>query len=541
MKKILLVSAIAALTTAGAFAQQAPEKELEMVVKYKNEKETRIPVEKIADIAYFDAPKYMKAGYALACEYNPKGTYAEYSLILSNTPDGSLKNEDDFMMILKLSAALAEDETDIVIPAGEYRPGTGVGTWDVSSSGISMVYDNEAITSPIVEGVATVDMVGSNYRVTVQAKGFDGSPVNVVYEGPVEIEVGSDGYTPFPENVEVEFTKSGGRFWGNWFYPFSDDGSLEFYSGEFDNKGVQISGYHLTLLFYIPKVDSPETYKDLPAGTYNIDNTKDANSRYWLPYTLQQGESIWLEMLGGYQDIGSILRYVGKDGKRHMSLITGGTMTVTKDGEDCNIVFNLVTKEGKTVTATYKGASGIGNYCDNSGQYPRPFSNTGEDVALEFTPTTIGVYYDLKNDICADMKHVYLMIVDESQAKGDYLSLDFLTQSGEVEDGVYTISDKDFKSHTMFPGNYSFGGVVQFCWFGDLSQLDKEGYCDYMAPLMEGTMTVSTEAGGARKFVFDFKDDDGHKLTGSWTGSLVKGQVPSGVAPKGMREIKLNK
>ena len=64
-----------------------------------------------------------------------------------------------------------------------------------------------------------------------------------------------------------------------------------------------------------------------------------------------------------------------------------------------------------------------------------------------------------------------------------------------------------------------FGGVPDFSVVGNLEICDSQGYQEIQACVGSGTVTFETVKGG-KKITFNLVSADGHKITGTYTGSM---------------------
>ncbi len=185
---------------------------------------------------------------------------------------------------------------------------------------------------------------------------------------------------------------------------------------------------------------------------------------------------------------------------------------------------------GLDVKVTFKGKPALFNFCDNDkSEVKRPWSTLTENYKLNFTANTAGIYFRDDPSIVENLNTYTLWITDLDMDKGDYFQFQFMTSADNIADGTYTVATT-FADNTILPGWLGYGGDICGSWFADMNTA-QEGVATVVAPVTEGTFTVSTE-GDLRKIVFNLKDDNGKTITGEFKGLLVDGDEMHGQAPQ---------
>ena len=72
--------------------------------------------------------------------------------------------------------------------------------------------------------------------------------------------------------------------------------------------------------------------------------------------------------------------------------------------------------------------------------------------------------------------------------------LEIMEKEAGLPDGTYTINNS-LENGTIIPGEVDYGGGSIFSWYGDLDTTTPDGYQEVLAPLVEGTLTISTTGG----------------------------------------------
>lgn len=452
-------------------------------------------------------------------------TSGNYEVVIGNTD--MLEWDGDAQMVLDLYNAVDADPLNAVLPNGVYEPGADgtPGTYNPNYTHISIVVDGELITSPVM-GTITVDRKGAEYSILVDGILFtEQTPIKVSYTGPIQfVESDTAERVPFDTPQQITFDILETWYWGGWFYPFSDDLGLYFYTGEFDENNTLIKGYHFHLFsLYMPKVadyNSPQI--EIANGVYEVTPDRgDWQSTYALPYTFKRGSVTTIYEEEHLQ--GSYVTYVDKElNVNKVGLIAGGTITINGSGENYTIEFDLVTEEGVSITGSYQGGLNLGNYNDNDlneNWKNRPWTTLTEDHTYSWEPDTQG-YGFLMGDYIKEGLDTWLVMLMSDSSVGDYFTTELLVDSSNgttFPTGTFNI-DWDLADRTMIPGFIDYGGGVLFTYYGDLTPAS-DGYSTHSAPIASGTVTI-TQEGNEYKFVFDMTDDAGNKVTGEWQGNV---------------------
>lgn len=516
MKKILL-SALALCAALAVGAQT--EKELVLTDMDGNEK--TFPLDQVDGVIFQAQPEYLKLTSAFNTGYEEVGPLGIYSVSFGTNVDenGNPASKEDMVVNLILAGPWSDDVRNPLLPPGYYRVGRSDAeyTFDVTKSSITVLSDEGIAPSMIIDGTVDVREVDEGeYDIRMELTTFSGASVDLRYQGRVDFPSGFSDFEPFTKNVNVNYTYGQGRFWGNWYYPFAADLALQFYEGTIED-GYLKDGYMLYIQLYEPKpADEMNPNQRVADGTYTLETREVINYTY-LPFRFVPGERT--EFLGQTYITKTRLEYYGPDGSRKLGLINGGTLTVSENGT--KFVFDFTTEEGIQIKGTYTGTPLLQNFCDNDVKAPkRPYSTLTENVALNWEAGTIAMSYNEGPSILDNANTMMLMFTHPSMAIGDYISIDFFTESETVPTGTFTVGGALEPGHAI-PGEFDYGGQMLFCWYGDLSEVDEDGYNTKYAPLSSGTITISDLGNDNYKVVFNVMDDDNHSITGEFSGYVI--------------------
>lgn len=510
-------------TLALAAAMTAMAQQYQVVVTTADGRKEVFESSDIANIRFENAPVYNVADRILSSVYNPRSNNALYQFMLADSPSdewGDPMDVGNFQIQLTLAAPLSEDKYFPVLPAGFYNPSVNYNdfTWSPEKSAAWIrVDEGEDGTTQLflVNGSTDVRHTeNGGYDIRCELMSMDGYSLDVRYQGPIDFVAGNGVVDEFDEDQDVTFTRTYGRYWGNWFETFADDLAIQFAEGQFDSDGFMTSGYILEVAPYMPKADDPKSLNPvrLPDGVYVCDPREVKPQSTGVPFTFDRGRII--NVFGVESPVGTYLTYYAPNGKRQRALITEGSFTVSNNGT--RFKFDMVSSNGIHVYGTYDRAPYIDNLCDN--EEPAGQDMIDRDVTLNFRADTECINFALGDEMWPDTNYHQIFFTEPKMEQGDFLSLYLFSDPNDLADGVYTVNNK-FENFGILAGNLDYGHDMIYSWYGDLSIVDDEGYNTFMTPICGGTVTVTT-VGNERMFEFELLSKDGHKIDGTWQGEV---------------------
>ncbi len=526
MKRNILASI--ALAAAGlACAQQ-----YQVVVTTTDGEKRVYETSDVSKITFENAPVYVQADRMLGTGvYNPQSNAtALYSFtIMDCEPDyyGEPSVIGGLQLTVTLVGNLTEDPYNATIPEGYYRGGVGSTpfTWNLEKSGLWIRATEDE------DGVANIFMFGGaidvrraengDYDIRCEMDAMDGSIVNVRYQGPMELIPGQMVYEDFTEDQDVVFDAAQGRYWGNWYLPYADDMAVQFYNGFFDHTDTQVEGYWLNLDLYAPKNEDPMNFRPVYVadGTYTVEPREAVFEFTNVPYSFKRG--VITDVFGNEMPTNTYVIHTDVKGHRQLALITGGEVTVSNGGKHFD--FDLVDRNGIHIRGSFDGTPIIQNLCDNATAEPALADFVDHDVNLDFAENdkAVCLNYVMGDYLWPGLNSHIVMFTDPTFNGGDYISTELFCESDVLSDGVYTIGT-EFKNGVMLKGARTYGQEMLFTWYGDLDEVDEEGYNTFISPIYSGTMTVTTidPVKDIRQFDFDLATPKGYKITGTWTAEM---------------------
>ncbi len=479
--------------------------------------------------------------------YTTEGETGIYNICLGTNLDRYEMPAEvgDMYISMYLYAPLDEDPTNAVLPSGTYAQDSTHAhmTWDprhtVAIVKVSEGQEMDYFPYPLSEGTVYVSREGDEYTINVAFKlTGDETEVRAQYVGPITFASGGSSANDiknFESDPNVTLESAYGTYYGSWAYPHADDITLRFRKNIYDENGDVIQSYSLTTMIFISKLaDYTIENPQVPSGKYDVTmkKTPDMNNT---PFTVSYG------FLGDYMGelipFGSSLMMTDyKEGLTYAGYFTGGSMTVANNDGEYDIEFNFITPEGLDITAHFNGEIEIENRCNNNsdpnylGANGKPISSLTEHINLNIEENNLALIAHYGNYIFPDKAAWYFSLgaIDKNgdeKNTGDYIQTEFLKNIVPYADavsaipGTYTVSSSH-EANTLLPGYSSFGNNSPFyTWYGDLGSYDNElGYNTKMAPIASGTMVIEDLGNGIYSFTFDFVDDAGYTVKGSWSG-----------------------
>lgn len=466
-----------------------------------------------------------------------ESTLGNYTVLIANAlpgADGYPADENELQFQLDFYAAPDKDPMNAVLPSATYQAADHPEQLCFCRTSTIMYLRSggELHQLPVVTGQIDVSREGNIYTIHLNCGLLSGETFRARYKGPIQFtETHSATQERFTEPQDVTLDLAQGRYYGNWFYPHADDISMEFFSGDFDENNNFVNGYYFRTELWMPKVENPtkDTKVIITDGQYTIIRQHLA-SQQQVPMRFTEGE--YTDFMGMKLNTGTHLFYMdGETGKNKIAFIKEGTINVTRTGNTYKFDCDMTSEEGVSIKVSYEGKVTIGNFVDNSSEPKRPMSSLTEDHQLSFHENLTAQFYNLGEYLMPGLNSWMFLLTaaedptdENSPLVGDMITGEFLTSAADgltLVPGTYTIS-KELKPFTLHPGYMPYGSAeVGYTWYGDMSSVDATGAASILAPINEGTMTVTKE-GDEYKFVFNFQDDTtpAHSITGEWTGKI---------------------
>lgn len=478
----------------------------------------------VSKITFTDAPSYTPADYCYQAVYRTQDQQGIYNVRLANCPVDKYDSPSQvggFEVDLSLCGPMSADMLNAEIPEGFYSMGSGSSpmTWDVTKTALYLRLtegEDGVSTQMLADGTVEVRRDGMDYDIRMECQLITGEKFNFQYFGPITFSLSELENVAFTEDIDIVFDGCQGRFYGNWNYPFCDDMLLQLYNGEWSSDGaVHIEGYWAQFPIYLPKSENPEAgITSVPDGVYKMEG-RNLNSFFNVPFTYQYGRVI--DFFGIESPTDSYVMYVDRYGVNKRALLLDGTITVSGAGTKIEFDMNTDTP-GVHFKAVYEGAPYIANFCDNTRELVAESSLTS-NYEMNLDNGQLAFAYKSDEYIVEDLSWFEVYVTDPDYTNGDYLQIHLLAKGDKLPDGVYTINNA-LTDMTGLKGAVNPGGEIVLSWMSDLSSADSEGVQSVIAPIMGGTVTVTTTGDNTRKLVFDLEDEKGNLINGVYEGAF---------------------
>lgn len=359
--------------------------------------------------------------------------------------------------------------------------------WNIETGEGAYVVDAEIALSHNDDGTSTiVGFIESEY----------GDHLNINWTGVI------DGFTfggETPEPAE-DIVFNAPYFAGEYYTPSEVGAGKDTYNYYFALSDAVVDGGNAVVgatyfYFDLYNTEFNETIT-IPNGVYTFDATDScdnmtAGAYYTYGFYVQDSETIiWY-------------------------MPTSGTVTVS----DNKIVAELMLEDGRKATVTYEGNISLGNTGGNEGG---GMSTLEGDLELNGTGWThLAQYYG--DYYTADTDNWFVEIYEDPyNGNGGYLLLDLLVDPANDDwRGTYTVlTDLSDAKGKFVAGGVDAEGYMLGCWYAELADGDIGGA---MAPIADGTITITAGADGAMTIAYDCVDDNGNKITGSVAAEAYAG------------------
>lgn len=301
--------------------------------------------------------------------------------------------------------------------------------------------------------------------------------------------------------IDVEFTAGAlnGEYYGTSYSSIPNYFAILSKNGTTGNMDLYLDTYYRLDIFHTDAAGDPLT---LPQGIYEFD-----------PYGLGDKVSFG----GSY----TLMFQTHEDGSFTDEYLSDGVVIVTENKVEAILV--LETEEVHHVV--YEGSLELGWV-----QFEEPdfYSTLTDDYSFNHTGGTIrlvnyGDYYNVGGN-----NWVVSMVLPGANINGDYFMLDIVTDDlGYTRDSIVGTYTCTAKGETVAKNTFGYGYMDGTNYNGSWYQVVVDNYVDHsqVAPLAGGTITIAEEGTGFL-VTYDCVDDNGHKITGTFSCPIVEEYNP---------------
>ena len=233
-------------------------------------------------------------------------------------------------------------------------------------------------------------------------------------------------------------------------------------------------------------------------------------------FTLQNGDSDKNFLIPGqeeyeagtyYPAFSYVQNYVTSNSST-TGYVNGGSVTVKKSAKGYSFMIEVTTKDGHKVTGSYDGTFPL---------YGPGNSTLTEDYNISFSSDTKGsaVYY---GDYYSTGTANWMLVLMPESGKGDAFYMECFNHNLDFTKGFSAGTynpDNTGKSMTFLPGAIDDKGQLANTYY---AYVDGNNIYRF-APITGGNVKI-TYNGETSNVSIDGIDDSGHKVTGSWSGTL---------------------
>ncbi|MBO7264297.1 MAG: BACON domain-containing protein [Alistipes sp.] len=301
--------------------------------------------------------------------------------------------------------------------------------------------------------------------------------------------------------IDVEFTAGAlnGECYGTSYSSIPNYFAILSKNGTTGNIDLYLDTYYRLDMFHTTPAGDPLT---LPQGVYEYD-----------PYGL--GDKI--SFGGSY----TLMFQTHEDGTYTEGYLKDGVVIVTENKVEAILVLTT----GEVHHVVYEGSLELGWL-----QFETPdfYSTLENDYSFNHTGGTIrlvnyGDYFNVGGNNWG-----VSMVLPGSPINGDYFMLDIVTGDlGTTRDSIVGTYTCAAKGETVAKNTFGYGYMDGVEYMGSWYQVIVDNFVDHsqVAPLAGGTITIEAEGTGFL-VTYDCMDDNGHKITGTFSCPIVEEYNP---------------
>ena len=423
-----------------------------------------------------------------------------YTNILSSAEDITAPGATSYQFELYCEAPA--DGRNPLPDLGTYTCGNGSEAMTFVSAKYTYINGNGAVERDLTINDGTIEFGqdGKEYFFDATLTDSEGKVHHITYSSSVSIIYGE--YSQDPHSIiltkDVDFTAA---------------------TAEAEYEGFENGVMHVSLLFddqgetryqNIMHVEAYMPYNEegriLP-GTYNIASDHSE-------YTIETGEIV--VVYGVEMPYGTYLEYIYYDmegsglNRIAWGAIASGTMTVAENGDEFDIVLDLTTAEGHSITGTWSGPIEVEGFAFTT--------LTGDkEINLDDAVAKAECLKEGKNE------NVWELLV-ESPDGGDCIRFELVAPAEAIAGGIpsgtyYAATDIDDPwEYEYIPGHITEeGGLGGSLYYSDL---DEDGNPGEYAPAIDGEFEIENHDDGTYSISFSMEDDMGNIWKGEWQGEI---------------------
>lgn len=253
-------------------------------------------------------------------------------------------------------------------------------------------------------------------------------------------------------------------------------------------------------------------------------------------YTIEEGEHLNSMTPGWMRDYQYpqgcyVKRFESADDEPGFAFGTKGTMTISGEPGNYDVVYTFQTENRHTMTCTYSGPiiiDGISGI----------MSTLTEDYTLDLSEAE-GVDAKFMGDVFENGGGRWFITIDHFAPNGDGIQIELVTNSTDFEDGIPTGTYTVGSYNNAEPGQFLTGYVDYDNYIYGTCFL---GYDDYTeltryAMAINGEIEITNKGNNEYDISFSLLDKHEYTFDGSWSGTLPVQDISEAPAPQNARRI----
>lgn len=447
-------------------------------------------------------------------------TYTHF-FVMSDLPmaDNGSFDPAGIYYVVYLTRNIDEETATAAFTNGTYNvdPENTYADWTISTEHSYVICKNTQLR--IASGTLTVsgtDLDNSVFDILFTME--DGTVHHAVYSGP---QYGDDYSIDWVDH-DVDMTAETAV--ATWLEADPDVNNaninITLYSALTPDGWVEVPGYALIM---VGNVEYDQTGHIVP-GTYPISDES------MLENAFQTGSCV--SFMNSPFPSGTNIRYFYVDNTQQMvGLVKSGNVTISGSGNDYTVECDFVTREGKTIHASYTGALDVKDnpYEDKYSQY-----YLTEDHELTF-PAETDNYFRIS---CFSSTWQYEDAVswtfnfnqynENYQYEGDQFGIEIVCPAEYTEEpmeGTYKVAATAGEVGTVSPGTFLPKDNNTGTFIPSYFRYNENGTTKFGAAAKGGELTLTKNDDGTWTISFDFTDqqEEPKHFTCNWTGNIKFG------------------
>lgn len=447
-------------------------------------------------------------------QYNGRGNYV---VTLGNAPmeGGYVTGAGSIFYFDCYAPSLASD-----MSAAEFEP--GVYRFDAGNSYEARTFSDKGSILQVFgesylddaeygfkEGILDVSKSGSQYEIVAYITLENDRVVKCTYKGelPFETDV-ENNLTLIEKDENIRFDHVAAYYSGDYHGVGKGSFALAFGDQEIGDNGYLAAPGNQLFVELSTRLFDDVASAEVPAGTYTV--SADYAEGTFAPFLVAHTPAMDL-VNGTYLE--KMSEGAGLFYDFSYGMVTGGTVTVSRSGDDYTFEFDFTTANGHAVKGSYTGPMPLKNDSKAS-------STLTEDYELDLSGVASGTL-DYLGDAFGNGTGAWNLTLMTKAEGTDGLIVTLASETASAagpDNGNYTI-DESLGAMTCRPGRLEGTTIYPTSFVGGFNA---SGEASKFAPARAGSIYLM-KSGDQYTVYFEFYDDadPSHSFYGDWTGPIT--------------------